>query len=466
MRPLRRTLLCTGIVIVAAAWAAGSAAAHAKLVGSAPALGASGVQRDAAAVVLRFSERVAVLDGSTVTVVDGRGRRVDAGTARTSSGDPRRVIVPLRGPLSDDSFTVRFRVVSDDSHLEEGAFAFAVGRARLRDPLPADAVGLSDTGAVAVAVRWAELIAFGLLLGLIVFRALVWDAVASAAYGSNADERDRALRDGRRSFWRAFWGLAALAGVAEAAVLLEKSAVAFHTGIIGAMGRPDILTRVVSESRFGGLLGWRDLALLALVGVGFVTWSAEDGRAPSPGRPGPALLMALPALTALMLLASQGHASQAPLAPLSIAADAAHLTAAAIWIGGLPCLAVIALRAPRALPDTGRAVAAAALARFSRVAVWSVGVLILTGVARLAGELSSPAELWSTAYGRCIVAKSALLLPLLLLGDRNRRAIGALARRAPDQRRLKTIARRVQAELAIALAIIAVAALLVAEVPG
>jgi copper transport protein len=466
VRPLRRALLCTGIVIVAAAWGAGSAAAHAKLVGSAPAPGASGVQRDAAAVVLRFSEQVAVLDGSEVTVVDGRGRRVDAGTARTSSGDSRRVIVPLRGPLNDDSFTVRFRVVSDDSHLEEGAFAFAVGRARLRDPLPVSAVGISDTGAVAVAVRWVELIAFGLLLGLIVFRALVWDAVASAAYRSNADERDRALRDGRRSFWRAFWGLAALAGVAEAAVLVEKTAVVFHTGVIGATRRPDILATIVSESRFGDLLGWRDLALLALVGLGFVIWSAEAGHAPSGERRWPALLMAVPAVTALTLLASQGHASQAPVAPLSIAADAAHLSAAAIWIGGLPCLAVIALRAPRALPDTGRAVAAGALARFSRVAVWSVGVLILTGIARLAGELSSPAELWSTAYGRCIVAKSALLLPLLLLGNRNRRAIAAFARRAPDQRRLRTIARSVQVELAIALAIIAVAALLVAEVPG
>src|SRR4051812_25818600 len=250
VRTLRRTLLCTGIVIVAAAWGAGSAAAHAKLVGSAPVAGASGVQRDAASVVLRFSEQVGVLDGSDVTVMDGRGRRVDAGTARTSSGDPRRVIVPLRGPLSDDSFSVRFRIVSDDSHLAEGAFAFAVGRASLRDPLPVGAVGLSDTGAVAVAVRWAELIVFGLLLGLIVFRALVWDVVASAAYRSNADERDRALRDGRSLFWRTFWGLAALAGVAEAAVLLEKSAVAFHTGLIGAMSRPDILTRVVSESRF------------------------------------------------------------------------------------------------------------------------------------------------------------------------------------------------------------------------
>jgi putative copper export protein len=298
-----------------------------------------------------------------------------------------------------------------------------------------------------------------------VFRALVWDAVASGFDRASADERDRAVREGRRSFWRAFWGLAVLAGVAEAAVLVEKSAVVFHTGVVAAIRRPEILASVVSESRYGDLLGWRNLALLTLVGGGFVTWSGEAGRAPSRERRWPVLLLAVPAVTALTLLASQGHASQARLAPLSIAADAAHLTAAAIWIGGLPCLAVIALRAPRALPGTGRAVAAAALARFSRVAVWSVGVLVLTGVARLAGELNSPAELWSTAYGRCIVAKSALLLPLLVLGDRNRRAIATFARRAPDQTRLRTIGRRVQVELAIALAIVAVAALLVAEVP-
>ena len=156
--------------------------------------------------------------------------------------------------------------------------------------------------------------------------------------------------------------------------------------------------------------------------------------------------MAALALAALTLLAGQGHASQAPLAPLSVAADAVHLAAVAIWIGGLPCLAAVLLRAPPALPDAGRTLASATLARFSRVALWSVVVIAVTGLARMAGELSSPEQLWTTGYGRDLMLKAALLPPVLLLARRNRRVVAALAGGwTPTAARLRAVARDVAA---------------------
>jgi putative copper export protein len=172
-------------------------------------------------------------------------------------------------------------------------------------------------------------------------------------------------------------------------------------------------------------------------------------------------------VAALTLLADQGHASQAPLAPLSVAADATHLGAAAIWVGGLPCLIAVLLRAPKALPDGGRALASATLSRFSRVALWSVVVISVTGLARMTGELSAPAQLWSTAYGRDLMLKATLLAPILILGRRNRRLVAAFAGGlTPSAARLRTVARDVRMELMIAGGIIAIAALLVAQVPG
>ena len=91
-------------------------------------------------------------------------------------------------------------------------------------------------------------------------------------------------------------------------------------------------------------------------------------------------------------MAAQGHASQAPLAPLSVAVDATHLTAVATWIGGLACLVAVLLGTPRALPGAGWTLASATLSRFSRVALWSVAVIAVTGVVRAAGELSSPVQ--------------------------------------------------------------------------
>jgi copper transport protein len=191
--------------------------------------------------------------------------------------------------------------------------------------------------------------------------------------------------------------------------------------------------RLVAASRFGDLLGLRYGVLLILVAVAFVTWSPESASAPSPGRRGPLVLMGLLGVAALTLLADQGHASQAPLAPLSVTADATHLTAAAIWVG-LPCLAVVLRRAPAAL-------AGATLRRFSRIALVSVAAIAITGLARLAGDLSSPAQLLTTGYGRDVMLKISPLTPILVVAQRNRRAVAALADGGPPSAaRLRSIA--------------------------
>jgi copper transport protein len=467
MSRARRCLVCALVALGMLCASAAPALAHATLLGSTPAAGGRGVAERASTVVLRFSEPVQILNHTDVTVVNARGFRVDTGAVRTAAGDPRRVLIALRGPLLPASYTVRYRVVSADSHSSVQAFVFAVGRARLGAPILAGSGGLSDTSPAAVGARLAELVAFGLLLGLLAFRALVWGPAVDRARGLPAAERETALRHGQRLFWRAFWALAVLAGAAESAVLTVKSAVIFHTGLGTAALHPAAAYRPVAASRFGDLLGWRSGALLALVAVAFVTWTSETERPPSAARRGPFAVMALLGVAALTLLAIQGHASQAPLAALSIAADTAHMTAAAIWIGGLPCLAAVLFGAPRALPEGGRRLASATLARFSRIALWLVAIIAVTGLARLAGELSSPAQLWTTAYGRSVVLKGVLLCPVLLLALRHRRLVAALASAStPTAARLRAVARTVQMELTIAAAIVAVAAVLVAQIPG
>ena len=312
-------------------------------------------------IVLQFSEPVQIINRSDVTIVDARDVRVDAGRPSTAAGDPRRVLIPLKGPLVPSSYTVRYRVVSSDSHTASQAYVFGVGNARLGVPILAGSGGLSDSSPAAVAARVVELVALGLLVGLLAFRMLVWGPAVARARGLSADERETALAGGQRAFWRSFWALAVLAAVGESAVLAAKSAVVFHTGLLAAAVHPTSAYRLVAASRFGDMLGWRSAALVALIAAGFITWTAESAGPASAGRRVPHLLMGLFGVTALTLLASQGHASQAPLAPLSIAADAAHLSGAAIWVGGLPCLIVVLLRAPRALPDAGRALASATL---------------------------------------------------------------------------------------------------------
>ena len=467
MSRMRGVLVCALIALGLLGASAGPALAHASLVGSVPAINGKGISEDTKQVTLVFSEPVQILNRSDVTIVNQHGFRVDTGAPRLVKGDATRVIVPMRGPLLPQGYTVRYRLVSSDSHEVAQAWVFAVGRAPLTPPILAGSGGLTDSSPVSVAARAVELLALGLLIGLIAFRAFVWGPAVKTATGLDAAERETALRHGQRIFWRAFWSLAVVTGLAETSVLAAKTAVVFHTGFFGALTHPDAAYRLVAASRFGDLLGWRCGALFALIGVGFVIWSAEKESEPTSGERWPLALMGLFGVAAVTLLASQGHASQAPLAPLSVAADAVHLGGAAIWVGGLPCLVALLLIAPRVVPDGGRTLASAALRKFSKVALWSIIIISVTGIARMLGELSSPVQLWDTGYGRDLMLKASLLLPILLIARRNRQFVAALGNGlTPTAARLRSVARSVQMELAIAMGIITIAAILVAQFPG
>src|SRR4051794_17814350 len=83
------------------------------------------------------------------------------------------------------------------------------------------------------------------------------------------------------------------------------------------------------------------------------------------------------------------------------------------------------------------------------------------------GELDSPVQLVTTGYGRDLMLKASLLAPILILAQRNRRLVAALAGGlTPTTAKLRSVARSVQMELAIAMALVIVAALLVAQIPG
>ncbi len=207
MSRIRRVLCCALIAVGLLGVTAGPALAHATLLGATPGVNGRGVSEGQQSVALRFSEPVQILNRSDISVVNERGRQVDTGAAHTIQGNPEEVIIPLRGPLLPFSYTVRYRVVSSDSHAVSAAFVFGVGKAKLGDPILAGSGGLSDTSPPAVAARAVELTALGLLVGLIVFRLLVWGPAVAEAGGLSLADRASAMRNGRKTFWRAFWAL-------------------------------------------------------------------------------------------------------------------------------------------------------------------------------------------------------------------------------------------------------------------
>ncbi len=111
------------VVAAAVALVAPAAVAHAFLDHATPAVG-SEVHGAPAAVTLWFTEPVEPAF-STVKVLDGRGAPIDASDAGADPRDPSVLRVTLR-PLAPGTYRVVWHVVSVDTHVTDGDFAFTV----------------------------------------------------------------------------------------------------------------------------------------------------------------------------------------------------------------------------------------------------------------------------------------------------------------------------------------------------
>lgn len=465
------------LALIAFAMLPASAFAHAVLLSGSPAR-QSAVAVAPTLVTMSFSETVQLLDPADLEVVSSTGAPQSSGAGRVSPRDARRIEIPLRRDLADGTYTVRYKIVSADAHIINGVYAFAVGAGPVGDPFLTGSgnAGPSPTSGWGVSARFFELVGLGGLLGLIGFRWLVW---GPATRDSNRvaemtdDERTTALAWHRDLFWVVFGAMAVGAMVAEGFLLVTYSASALGAGVLDTLGNTNGIGDVLASTRFGSLVQLRGALLFAVFALGAWQFLAEFGSAAKPkaatstGKVIPAALMAVLVVVVLYGISSQGHASQAPFAPLQVAADLVHLSAASIWIAGLAMTLVVLWRLPRVAESVGPPLAAAVLARFSRVALLAVGAVIATGTLRAFGQLSDPAQLWETSYGLSIIYKIGLLVPITLLALRSRRVTNALSRMPrPSHAALAMVRRSAQIELILSLVIVVVAALLVAQVPG
>jgi len=103
--------------------------------------------------------------------------------------------------------------------------------------------------------------------------------------------------------------------------------------------------------------------------------------------------------------------------------DALHLLAAGAWLGALLPLAALLRAAAREEGADARPFAVRAVRGFSRLALTVMVVLVATGLANTWFQVGSVPALVGTSYGWLLLAKVALLLPILLLAQHNRRRL-------------------------------------------
>ena len=135
-------------------------------------------------------------------------------------------------------------------------------------------------------------------------------------------------------------------------------------------------------------------------------------------------------LAAVTALAGAG-AALLPVMPSSLAAaprgvlTSVHVLGALVWVGGLVVLAVAGLLSRRAGAQRPDAVHdwAQSWERFSVLALWAVGAMIVSGTWLAWTHVGSPAQLVTTPYGRHLTIKLVLVGLLLAAGAYNTRVL-------------------------------------------
>jgi copper transport protein len=376
--PHRRLLALSALAFLWLVVVALPSLAHSELARSDPADGAV-LPSSPSRILMVFTEPPDP-DLSTVHVLDASGADVAAGPMQVS-GD--RVTVPV-SDLADGVYTVTWRVVSTtDGHLTAGSFSFAVGTGVAPSPRgTSGAQPAPATSPLGVAGRWF------LYVGLIV----LFGAAAASLLALGIPSRPGPI-------------LLVAWIVAGVGVVLMIAAERSTLGVgLGTLLSSDTGTRLV-------------ILAVAVAATGLQALAAGS-------RPGRTTFLVLAAAAGLAMLARAwgGHAGGSPIAVIE---QWLHLMGVGAWIGGLVWL-LVAVR---------RGASPSAVRRFSNLAAAGLGLVVLTGYLRAAGELGGVGwmlHLTQTDYGTALLVKLVLVVGLVALGALNRlRTVPAYAERGP-----------------------------------
>jgi copper transport protein len=420
------------------------ASAHATLLKTDPERG-SILNEAPSAVTLTFSEAVGTRLGR-LTVVDPDGKRATEG--KMTQGKPTEATVALKKDLRQGTYLVSYRVISADGHPISGGYTFSIGApsqqaTKIDDSTEAEVDPLVR-GILSVS-KFTGYLGVALLGGAVLMLAALWPRRLDVAGPA-------------KLVWIG-WGL--LFGGTLASLLVQAP---YSTGGTLADITWDDLTATAST-----VVGKAQVIRLGLlVAATTLLWRVTKAKPLGTAEWG--LLTAFGTLT-LFTWPFAGHAWASPGRLLSIPADAIHVGAMAVWIGGLVVLARYLL--PAAKADE----LAVILPVWSRWATYAVIALAFTGTIESLLEIGTFGALLTSTYGRLVIAKIVGLAAIL--------SVAALARAwvrqrypvtvahalseeepPPDEEGPKRLRSRIFVEVALAVVVIGVATALVQTTPG
>jgi len=342
---------------------------------------------------LRFNEPVNVAL-SEFLLISPAGASM-AVTLDAEEGD--RILVGDVPPLENGPYVVRWRTVSADGHPVSGEFGFTLSVAAAEAPVPANSA--ADSGAAEaedITPSDSALIVAGRETTPPTGAALLAGLALIAVLG----------------FAGILWYCGALPLLREPRIARAVSAFGWAALLLGAADLITWVIRVVPpgaglesvRAAVGSNTGLVSLGRLALLAVALGTLR-RWGRA-----------AAGLALGAVLIGAASGHAA-ATSSWITMPANAVHLGAVSLWLGGL----LLLVAAPDGPADGSNSWHFRGVARaVSGTALLAVLLVVASGTLQSALYVGNLAALTGTTYGRFVLAKSAGLVVLVAFGAHHR----------------------------------------------
>ena len=393
--------------------------AHAGLEGSEP-KPSSWLATSPSEIVLHFDESVSVTF-ARIIIFDQEGNEFTQFRPTRDEDDPTTVRANI-DKLGDGTWVVVWRVASADSHPVQGSFPFSVGTSS-SDVTALLNGSLSNRHGLNNLFNVIRFVMFAGVLTLI-------GGVALITFSSHAQLTVRT----RMSLWGA-WALATFASI-EALLAYGP-----HASGVKVYNFTDLsLLSDTMTTSFGQATLLRISLLLAFV----LLLMTVEYRAKKLWRFGAIGLSFAIAAT----LSAVGHPSGESLMALSISLDVMHLLAVSLWIGALFLIAI---------DRSNWLHSSLSMLRFSRIAGYSVAVIVITGSIQTFLLIDDPQNLVTTEFGQKLSVKVALVGVLIAMGGLSRKTIRKFG---PAK-----IHQSVLVESLIALMVVGITALVVALPP-
>jgi copper transport protein len=349
------------------------------------------------------------------------GKHVDAGDAHVASTNSKEMDLTFKAPLPPDVYVVIYRTQSaEDGHVVHSSFIFTVAEPngvvpKYSGTLPGQITISGGSNGQLDGPTLFNLIMITLVdLGAVFWLgAQLWHNFVLRI--SENQDQIPLYQQVERRFERVFAIPALLLLLLANIGVLIGEAISLTSDQSGQVMTPRLFLGLITQGQFGTFWLMREVVvLLALALALYLFFSRQRPGWVNALHPWLNLVLGLALITAITL---SGHASAVSksLVTYSVLSDWLHLLAASLWVGGMFYIATTYLPTIPHL-DLGRRTYSliTTLALYTPLAITGVVVMAASGPFNTAVHMDSWTQLLSTAYGRTLIVKIALVVAMLV----------------------------------------------------